>query len=338
MGQIHKIKDEYYIEFTARGLIYQQKAGNDLAKAQELLASIEEKIANGELQTIARDVDLDVFLQEYLKYAKSLYHPATVRRLLSAMEYFKEFISSQCPELNHLSRVTPRVIENYKAFGIKIRKSTKNEFNPAIINLTLLLLREMFEYGIKLGFINDNPTLHVRLLDMKRLRGFQWTDTQMAVFLSNVKRPYKDVLVLMRYAGLRLTEAIDLTWQQVDFNRNVLFIKWREVPLHTQARGVLQVNFNAVIDHKARVFKGLDDDPINQSEIIRHFIQTCRLTGMSEVSISHLRQNFIKELFERGMSLLTIAKILGINDAAKVMLFSDFIPVSREDIFSRVIE
>ena len=37
-----------------------------------------------------------------------------------------------------------------------------------IVNLSILLVRDILEFGIKLGFLNDNPSLHVRLLPWPR--------------------------------------------------------------------------------------------------------------------------------------------------------------------------
>jgi hypothetical protein len=51
------------------------------------------------------------------------------------------------------------VIESYKT---SLTRST----NPKIVNLTILLLREVLEYGIRIGFINDNPSLHISLLKL----------------------------------------------------------------------------------------------------------------------------------------------------------------------------
>ena len=36
--------------------------------------------------------------------------------------------------------------------------------------MTLLLLREIMEHGIRTGFINDNPTVHVHLLPMQAFK------------------------------------------------------------------------------------------------------------------------------------------------------------------------
>src|SRR5690242_10044769 len=109
MGSIHKIGNEYYVEFKARGLTCQQKAGADLTKAEELLRQIEEKIAKGELQTIVREIARDIFFAEFLEYAQAQYHPYTVRRLTLAIAHFEKFLDTDLPEIRKLSQITPRV-------------------------------------------------------------------------------------------------------------------------------------------------------------------------------------------------------------------------------------
>ena len=159
MGQVRKIGNTYYIEFYARGLLYSQIAGPDLAAAKKLLEDIEAKIAGGEALTIVRDIDLPVFLEQFLNDVVSQYPSKTLERLRLTTSHFSAFFKQTHPHLAKLSQVTPAVIESYKAYLIQGR-----DVNPKKVNLTLLLLREILEYGIKTGFINDNPTVHVRLL------------------------------------------------------------------------------------------------------------------------------------------------------------------------------
>lgn len=332
MGQIHRTGEEYYIEFTARGLLYQQKAGKDFKKAQELLLSIEEKIANGELQAVSRDLDLDIFYVEFLKYAKTQNHPLTLRRLSAAVEHFGEYIRTHKPDVIKLSQVPPRVIEDYKTFGIQQRKDLMDALNPKVINLTLMLVREMFEYGIKTGFINDNPTLHVRLLDVAPSKRFQLSDVQFITILDHAAQPFKDMMILMRYTGLRAHEILDLTWQQVDLNKNIIFVKLREVPIMPQALAIFKDRFRVVIDHKARVFDGPDGKRFELSDMVQSFEQATIASGLPLIPLAVLRYAFASDLFQRRISLLSIGKMLGVYDVVKLMLFSCCMPVRREGI------
>ena len=65
LGQIRKIKDVFYIEFYARGLLYSQIAGNDIIQAQKLLNQVEEKIARGEGLTVIRHIELPDFFDRF---------------------------------------------------------------------------------------------------------------------------------------------------------------------------------------------------------------------------------------------------------------------------------
>ena len=157
MGQIRKINDVYYIEFYARGLLYSQIAGPHLEDAQELLLQVEKKIAGGEALTIARYIDLPDFYERFLLEARGQHPPKSVKRFVSTIENFSNFLKVNFPYLRQLDQVTPAIIESYKAYLVKKQK-------VKIVNLSILLIRDILDFGIKLGFINDNPSLHVHLL------------------------------------------------------------------------------------------------------------------------------------------------------------------------------
>jgi hypothetical protein len=158
MGEILKINGTYYIEFYARGLKYSQIAGPDLAAAQKLLAETEAKIAGGESLTVVRLIELPAFFDQFLRFAGEEFGPRTHRRFADLIGHFQDFLSTRHPSLLYLSQITPSIVEDYKS-------SRRPSSKPHLVNFSILLLREMLEHGIKLGFINDNPTIHVRLLN-----------------------------------------------------------------------------------------------------------------------------------------------------------------------------
>ena len=160
MGQIKKVGNEYYIEFYARGLLYQQKAGADRAQAERLLSEIETKIDRGEAATIVRDVDADIFFETFLEYAAKEHTPKTLEHYQSLVDNFIQFLSQ---EIHKLSSITPRVIEEYRFYLLEQKPRVKSE----MINFYLFLLEDIFDYSIKLGYLNDNPTFHVRFLSQK---------------------------------------------------------------------------------------------------------------------------------------------------------------------------
>lgn len=159
MGQIRKINGVYYIEFYARGLLYSQPAGENLEAAQKLLGLMEEKIAGAEALTVSRHIQLADFFERFLAEARAQYAgaPKSVGRFAASIRHLSAFLDEHFPHIHQLDQVTPAVMESYKAYLVKTQK-------PKVVNLTVLLTRDLWEFGIKLGFLNDNPSLHVRLL------------------------------------------------------------------------------------------------------------------------------------------------------------------------------
>lgn len=164
MGGIYKIGNQYFIEFMARGLKYQQLAGSDENAARALLSSIEEKVKNGEALAIVRDTPLVLFLSEFSRSIAGKYSSRTIRRLELAGGHFADFLSTYFESVRLLSDVTPKVIESYRHTAIKAKA------RPWRINFTLILLREIFEQAVRAGYINDNPTLHIRFVVDQRPR------------------------------------------------------------------------------------------------------------------------------------------------------------------------
>ncbi|MDE1920477.1 MAG: hypothetical protein KGJ09_01890 [Candidatus Omnitrophica bacterium] len=157
MGQIRKVNGVYYIEFHARGLLYSQMAGGDLEQAQRLLFQVEEKIAHGEALTIDRHIDLADFFGRFIDEIQKQQSSRTVGRFAAAIEHFSGFLKSDFPQVVRLAQISPGILESYK-------RCLAGALRPRVLNLTLLLIRDVLEFGITLGFINDNPCLHLRLL------------------------------------------------------------------------------------------------------------------------------------------------------------------------------
>ena len=158
MGTVKKINDEYYIEFYARGLLYQQKAGRDLEQAKKFLEEVESKIHQGEMGTIVRDIEIAIFLKTFLEFAKVHHTPKTFKRYSNVIDHFNAFLENNLPAKKKLSEVTPFIIEQYLSY-LKLQK-----VKPKLINFSLFLIRNIFDYAIKLEYLNDNPTLHARYL------------------------------------------------------------------------------------------------------------------------------------------------------------------------------
>lgn len=195
MGQVRKVGDVYFIEFHARGLLYSQIAGPNEVEALRMLEAVEAKLAAGETLTVVRETQLDFFFQEFLQFAQQEHSASSYKRFDNLIKHFTAFLKNNYPSVIYLSHVTPVVVESYKQAWVK-------KSRPHKINLSILLLREIMEYGIKLGFINDNPTLHVTLLPGQQRNYIQSPRFKLAKDLLGKSVPLGKVVKLLKLSDV----------------------------------------------------------------------------------------------------------------------------------------
>ncbi len=324
MGDIRKINDEYYIEFHARGLLYRQKAGKDIARARQLLREVESRIQQGEMGTLVRDVDVDIFFQTFLENARQEYVPRSFRRFEALIGNFHGFLKKEFQKLTKLSGVTPAVIDSYRAFLIKPAPSSP-KFQ--LVNFTLLLLRVVFDHGLKLGYSNDNPTLHACFCKVAiPRRPLTLTDRDIEALLKDHDPAEKELFVFLSCTGLRLQEALDLKWQNVDFPQRSLKIAPREIPMDTVVQAMLQERFASDTSKKGLVFA------VPGEKLEEHWTRLVKSGKWKGSHLSILRRSFVRRLLEQGVAPVRVCRLMGFDDIARIMYYWQWVPVDKKFI------
>ena len=331
MGTVRKINDEYFIEFFARGLKYQQKAGRDKLEAQKALKEIEAQIAKGEAAIIVRDVDLDIFFYDFLEsLALDRFHK-TISRYQSAVTHFQQYLRLEHANLRRLSEITPRIIEEYKLY---LSKSfpPENSISPHVVNLTLILLRDALQYAIKLGYLSDNPVLHIRFVSGSRSSSkvlSVLTDEEILSVLTSAPKDFKPVIEFMFLTGLRSWELIDLKWSQVDWGNRCLNLplstreklKARNIPLHLRAQEILQ-QWEKKAHRSSFIFSDLAGQKWKKADIekkLRDIFIKCPLK--KGLDFTALRHSFAVSLIRKGVPFSKLYGILGKTDIARMMIY-----------------
>ena len=318
MGDIRKINDEYYIEFHARGLLYQQKAGKDIARVRQLLADIAAKIQQGETGTLVRDVDVDIFFQTFLESARQEYAPRSFRRFEAVIENFHGYLKKEFSKVVKLSGITPAVIDSYRAFLIKPAPSSPK---PNLVNFTLLLLRVVLDHGLKLGYINDNPTLYVRFCKLLRHFGpATLTDHDFERLLESCSVENKDFFTFLAGTGVRVVEALELRWQNVDLQKRSLKIAPREVPMDRDVFALLERKAaTGAANENGFVFAGKQPRISELEEDLARSLRRCRLA--ENIHLRTFRHSFARRLLEGGVAPVRVCRLMGFEDIARIMYY-----------------
>lgn len=157
---------------------------------------------------------------------------------------FREIAESW--ERHHRQEITSRTWTNYEPHykdilsrhGKKqIREVTAMEianhltaakakgYSATVVNTIRSLYRMIFDYAVAHEHADYNPVLSVRLpKNLKRGKRIAPTDEQIKTIFSNVNAPFGLFPVFLLCTGLRKSEALALTWDDVDLENKTISV------------------------------------------------------------------------------------------------------------------
>ncbi|HEY8461111.1 MAG TPA: site-specific integrase, partial [Blastocatellia bacterium] len=168
-------------------------------------------------------------------------------------------------------------------------------------------LSGVFQMAVDTGYIFSNPARKVKSIPVDNARDKvleREDEAKLFAALTGKDAKLKPIAVLGLYAGLRLGEALNLTWEQVDLSEKpALTIKGkakgrkkkkRVIPLRAVPFKLLQ-DLRAKCDGKGRVFTARGLHPVTVS---KRFATICDEIGLPDVTFHTLRHTFLSRLVD----------------------------------------
>lgn len=109
-------------------------------------------------------------------------------------------------------------------------KNAKNSdrcLSPNTINKIIILLKKILDVGLRKGYYNDNPVRLLKKLPIEKSKMNFWTVKEFKHFLSLFEKDEYNVELLFTvlfFTGLRLGEALALTWRDVEFPTSTIHV------------------------------------------------------------------------------------------------------------------
>ncbi|HEW9441953.1 TPA: tyrosine-type recombinase/integrase [Streptococcus pneumoniae] len=110
------------------------------------------------------------------------------------------------------------------------QKESQNSDKPLstnTINKIMILLKKIFDVGLRKGYYNTNPVKLLKKLPIKKTKMQFWTVTEFQHFLTLFEVEEYNIKLLFTvlfFTGLRLGEALALTWKDIDFSCNTIHV------------------------------------------------------------------------------------------------------------------
>lgn len=210
-------------------------------------------------------------------------------------------------------QISPILIEKFKRTRAQTKTIHKTERAPASVNRELEVLSRIFSMAIDNGIAATNPCRRVKKLREDNRRNRYLTSDEEARLLAHCigeREHLRPIIILAINTGMRRGDLLTLRWQQVDFERGLIFVpnlkagegRGHHVPMNSTVREELQ---------RLAAKKKKADSVFAVGNIKRAFATACDKAEIRDLRFHDLRHTAATRLADAGADAFTIAAILG---------------------------
>lgn len=109
----------------------------------------------------------------------------------------------------------------------KNAQNSEKKLSPNTINKIIILLKKILDVGLRKGFYKEHPVGLLKKLPIEKVKLNFWTVKEFKHFLtlfSNDEYNIKLLFTVLFFTGLRLGEALALTWKDIEFSTKTIHV------------------------------------------------------------------------------------------------------------------
>ena len=201
-----------------------------------------------------------------------------------------------------------------------------SEISFRSLNIEITTLHHFFNYCIKKGILDKNPASGVkRLNELSRLKTLSDDDIDKLIAGATNKLT-RDLITFLIYTGCRKGEALNLKWDNVDLQNDLIAIKGtktkydRHIPISKPLKEILKG-----IERKDCLYL-FNKNGEKLSDFKRSFKTACKNAGFKDLRIHDLRHVFASKMVMNGASLYITGELLGHRTTQMTKRYSHLVP------------
>lgn len=326
------------------------------AASQRMLAEI--KADQKELSKYG-DVTWGSFKDKFFAWGQANKKAQTVSRDKISIEYLEEFT-----HITALSDITPALLEDFQTWlinrtekikpkGKKKHARSRGVLGPHGVNRTIGSIKAMMRKAEDWDMIGQQKWRTVKKIKTPKGRIKFFSPEEVSILIEHTKMlglerpinkrpPWLTITLLGARAGLRRAEIHNLTWDDIDFRRDILSVTpkkdWnpkdyecRDIPLAADLRAHLQhlpKRGQYVIYDKYGDRMGIG----SYTAYYKRIVNACSLRG----SLHTLRHTFASHLVQNGVDLYTVSKLLGHSSIKTTEIYAHLSPITFSDAIKKL--
>ena len=212
---------------------------------------------------------------------------------------------------------TPAEIERW-------RDGIAQQRGEVTANRTLSLVKSVFAYGCKKGYLVTDPARLVDKYPEKPRERFLTAD-ELPRFLKSIQLEpddYRDIFSLLLFVGARKFNVLSMRWCELDLDNGIWIVPADKskngrqlfLPLVGPAMEILDIRKERFGDVSEWVFPAPHNRTGHVTEIRKPWLRAIKRAGLSDLHIHDLRHSLASWQAMNGASLAIIGKSLGHSD------------------------
>ncbi len=329
MANIYKRGDIYWYQIRFDGLRYRGSTKTDNKKlAQQIANTIEADLVRKKFSMPVKNNY--IFLTAWEQYKKSL---TNINRTIKNKEFAANHFLPVFKDKN-ISEITQSDIKEYQlkrrleVLSLpKNQQKKESEINFRWINLEISTLHHFFNFCIEKGLIEKNPASGVKKLnELSRLKTLSDSDIEKLIAGATNKLT-RDLITFLIYTGCRKGEALNLKWDDVDMQNDVIAIKGtktkydRYIPISKPLKMLLS-GINKIQD----CLYVFNKNGAKLGDFKKSFHTACKNAGFKDMHIHDLRHVFASKMVMDGTSLYITGELLGHRTTQMTKRYSHLVP------------
>jgi len=260
----------------------------------------------------------DDAVSEFLDYLKDYrsFSPSTVRAYGTDLRMLREFLERKLGRVPRPTEITRELIVQ---FGVSLRGAA-----PLTLRRKYACISSFFGFLQDMGYATSNPARRLPLPKVSEPVPVCLTEEMAQQLIAAADSPWtKAMVVLLLSTGIRRSEAVGITLDDLDLEKRQLLIrgkgdKQRVVPLTEQAVEAIQ----AYLPHRTKTesrhlfvsaWKGRPIHGRCINRMLKIVVGKAGLAGQG-ITPHKLRHTFATHLIRNGVDVRTVQELLGHAD------------------------
>lgn len=289
------------------------------AEALRYLSGFEHIIKHNQ-KLLVIPITLKKFKFEFIKYSETIHSIKHTKSLIASFNMLIKYYGDIA-----LTELTREKLQEY------IEHRLRN-LSPYAVKRDIANFSSSFNWGISKNFLNTNPSKGIKKPKIPQKMPLFFSEEEFQTLLTSIQD--KDLHNLIEFAsltGLRQSDLINLTWEQVNFNDGSMildnrssFTKSRKVhnlPLNLRALQILterQIKRSNITN----VFTYLER-PIKQDYISKKFRKFVKAVDVNpKLNFHSIRHSFASWLIQKGVNIYQVSKLLTHSDLRVTQIYT----------------